>query len=392
MKYKESMPLTSISPVKEHFLMGGGGGNPLFGFPNKLILIDKDLNLLCDINVKEVVVSSKVYDGAYAVVEYPGSFEVFVVEGREIKGPFVLPAGVRSPVVVKEVLYYIRGEKIFKSKISKLKGADLPYPEIEKTKKISNTSDNETAAEEIRAPEASATSPEDINTNGAGQKASDPPKQEDTDAPEKKEAHTLIEGWEEPVTIEGSVNIRSLYTDGENLLYKINRNSVGFLCMDNGHESMLDGSIAESTISKSFGYIVQWKKDLSIITMTHEGKSWTVIEPMCITIHSMNNGMFYVGTGTGHVIGYKDGVEQWRKKVFTSPVSSIGSDGSRYVYCTCINGRVSKVSVDSTMRQIVKVSIFMLGVSACFGMIKYYAKERAKSILYGAMAYVTGKS
>lgn len=329
MKYKESMPLTSISKTGNNLLLGGGGGNPIYGFPNRLVLVDGEFTILSDIKVKEVVVSSKVYSNIYAVVEYPSSYELFMIQNNEIKGPFALSSGVHSPVIVKDVLYYTKEGKVHRTELAKIK------------EKL------EEAGQDVLCSESEKHV--DLNENRA---------------------------------------VKYLYTNTHSLLYKTQKNGLLMLHTGEGKEEMLDGSISSYSMNKSFAYIVQLPKDDSLITMMHEGKKWTVIEPMCITVHSEGNGDFYVGTGKGEVVAYRKGVELWRKSIFPAPVSSLAT-ANGFLYCTNINGRVSRISTEGSTQRLLKAGLFCVGVSACVGAVRYYTYERMKVLAeqYGGFFY-----
>ncbi|KAI5190410.1 hypothetical protein NEMIN01_1034 [Nematocida minor] len=376
MKYKESMPLTSISRTGKNFLLGGGGGNPIFGFPNRIVMLDAELNVLAEANVKEVVVSSKVYSDEYVLVEYPSSYELFILSEGDIQGPYTLPFGVYSPIIVKGTLYYIKEGKVFKIEVSKIKNSKTAESEIKiKTKEITS---NKGHADTMN----SQSSPDNITTQDADSSTS----HDTSDQQHEAASASDLSSWEKAVDINEEIKMSSLYTNGQSLLYKATKKNIPFLFMEEGREVMLDGPISSYSASKSLGYIVQLPKDKSVLTMMHRDQIWTVIEPMCITIHSTEDGVFYVGTGTGHVIAYKKGRELWRKKVFTSPVSGIASMSGQ-LYCTCINGRVAKVATEGAMKQVVKMGLFIVCLSACVGAAKYYAEERMRSIFEAARSY-----
>ncbi|KAI5130950.1 hypothetical protein NEPAR04_2302 [Nematocida parisii] len=340
MKYKEGMPLTSIGQAGNHLLMGGGGGNPLYGFPNRLVLVDTEFNEVWSQTVKEIVVSAKVYSNRYAIVEYPDSFELFFIEAGKIEGPFPLYFGMHSPVIVKDVLYYVREGRVYSAEVSKIRKEKEKRETAEKEENEKRGSDLEEESAEVRLGEGS--------------------------------------------------KVRSLYTNGASVLYTTAKNGVLFLTQESEEQVMLDGVITNYTANKSFGYIIQLKDDESLINMTHNGRTWTVIEPMCITVHSTGDGRFYVGTGTGEVIAYTGGVELWRKKLFPSPVSCITS-AQGVLYCTCINGQVSKTSRDGAMRRVVKVGLLCVGLSACLGVTKYYAEAQASKAIACVYGYIQAK-
>ncbi|KAH9385173.1 uncharacterized protein NEMAJ01_0069 [Nematocida major] len=382
MRYLESMPLTSGVRVGEHILIGGGGGNPIFGFPNRMSLLDSDFNVVCEKSVKEVIVSIRVHCGAYAIVEYPSSHDLFTVESGQIKGPVPLPAGIVSPVIVGEFLYYVRDGRVLKASVRGLvQACESSESHVSASRsnsddgaEVQGGSDAETLS---RASDSAVQQPakdqgSDLSASLSGEGAG-----------EKK---SYVDAHSEPVELASGVSVRSLYTDGDSLLYRTCKNDVPLLHTESGRAVMLDGAVSSYSMNKSFAHIIQLGGDESLVTMTHKGSTWSVLEPMCVTVHSTGDGSFYVGTGLGDVISYKCGREMWRKRIFKSPVSSISSQKGA-LFCTCINGLLSRVSREGAARQILKSGLFYVGVSACVGAAGYYARAQAQSLLSQASLY-----
>jgi len=112
-KYEEGMPITSVIDVKGSILVGGGGGNKLYGFPNKLFLLDTEMNVLDNLLVKKAVFSTKCYEN-FVIVEYEDcTFEIFEIDNGKITGPHSFPEGARSPVLFDGMSLYVKDNGIW---------------------------------------------------------------------------------------------------------------------------------------------------------------------------------------------------------------------------------------------------------------------------------------
>ncbi|OAG28858.1 hypothetical protein NEDG_00997 [Nematocida displodere] len=131
-RYKEGMPLTTALAVEGKILVGGGGGNPLFGFPNKLSLLTPRLELLHEVIVKSVVVSAKAYQNQ-VIVSYEDSSELFTIHKNTIQGPVHFPEGASSPIILDNQIHFVAKEGIYECSVEAfLDNPDFPYPLTEK--------------------------------------------------------------------------------------------------------------------------------------------------------------------------------------------------------------------------------------------------------------------
>ncbi|KAI5190783.1 hypothetical protein NECID01_1150 [Nematocida sp. AWRm77] len=113
MKYVEGMPITSLVETRGRVLVGGGGGNSAYGYPNTLYLLSSSLDILSQQVVQGLIVSVKAF-GECAVLEYEHGFELFTISEDKIQGPFTLPEGSKYPVIEGEFLVYVRKNAIWK--------------------------------------------------------------------------------------------------------------------------------------------------------------------------------------------------------------------------------------------------------------------------------------
>lgn len=385
MRYEECIPLTGIKRAGDAFLIGGGGGNPLFGFQNKLVLLDRNLNTISEEITEELVVSIRVF-GNIAVVEHIKEYSLYKID-QTIKKIRNLPAGIKSPVIIEGEILYIkegrieRGEKINSQEIKSIPRQSTPSTVCTGT---SQMSDQSLSGGEMG--DRQSTHPSNSNNSSSGGEMGD--RQVTHSSSDRRVSPSAIdstEGVDEVLSMEvrqegGRSRIRTELMSIRNRGEMGRRRVNNLLCVVDGNErTLLDGRISEWGTGPESSYIVQ-RGDSSVIRMEGSGK-WTVLEERCVTIHSTGKDEFYVGTGDGEVISYRRGVERWRKKVFTSPVSGISSDGFGFLVCTCINGRVGKVSREGGGRGVVKTGILVVGVAACVGAVKYWAGESIRSML-----------
>ncbi|KAI5136600.1 hypothetical protein NEAUS04_0883 [Nematocida ausubeli] len=376
MKYVEGMPLTSVVCSNGSVVIGGGGGNPLFGFPNRIILLDSACNEIMHLTVRDIILSLRAVPGA-VLVEYFNFFEVFLIKDGVIDGPVWGEEGVTSAVLGSDGVYYVKNglvrlniwEAMKKTKLN-THSVESNGKEPEKSAELnthsveSNGDESEKSTElSTHSVESNGKEPEkstELNTHSVESNG-----EEQGNNPELVTLHAkspVTEGENIPrlLTLHGKSNEYLIYsekTDGIVSLY------------ENAEETVLPGPISRYKMQdKAYSYIVQLKDDYSLVTMQYDGKIYHVLEKMCISV-AVSEGVFYVGTGRGEVIAYKKGRVLWRKKIFTSPVTDLWLNG-RDIWCTCINGRVIKGSIDGDFNSFLKFGILSVFMAGCMFAVK----------------------
>ncbi|KAI5186991.1 hypothetical protein NEHOM01_1849 [Nematocida homosporus] len=139
--YREHMPLTALLNIQGNVLVGGGGGNVQFGFPNQIVLVSPSKAVLAKQDVRTVVISLNGSADA-VIVSYGDSFDLFEIDKdlSTLIGPFPLPNGCISAVICGSTLYYLLSRRLYSLPISGfIKGASPGLMALPATMRTTDT-------------------------------------------------------------------------------------------------------------------------------------------------------------------------------------------------------------------------------------------------------------
>lgn len=299
-KYIESMPLTSVATTEDgKLVIAGGGGNVLFGFPNRvLILCPKTREVSAWVDTRAVVIGAKVF-GKAILVGYEDGIDVLHWDGSKLKKVLSFGEETLSAVIIKDTLYRL---------INTGKIIQIELPEVEDDNTTDTTTKKDTTDTATLSLDKYSLGKKDIIVG-------------------------LISGINTPGVI-------------------VRRGEDFFLLRKDMPECILDGEISSYSYTQegNLAYICQLPKDLSSITLeTANGGIFRMLYHKCTCVHLLSgtggDTKLFAGTGDGEVVRYDRGKERWVKVISSSPISSICDLNKKSLFCTTINGRLIKTSL-----------------------------------------------
>lgn len=300
--YEESMPITTLLPIEDCILVAGGGGNVLFGFPNRLFLLSPEKEVLDEKDACALVITAKAYANL-VILQHEESFELVHIEDKKIKGPFKLPEGCESPVVVDGSVVFLAEGKVMECPVEDLL-SDSPEPS---TVPYAFRDGGEPQGKILRLT-TSQNSLACITEGAFGTFI----------------VHSLLSGEHKP----------SPYPDG-----------MGQTGAQKKHVrktyDVFNRMPSAYTAAPESAYVTQLADKKGVVTMVGSRK-YMVIEKKCIVVASLGNDEYILGTGEGCIIKYCKGAEVWRRKISSNPISSIVRQGP-FLYCSTIHGQIFTV-------------------------------------------------
>lgn len=114
-KYKNEMPLFAMARFGQHLVVGGGGGNPDFGKPNGLYLLDKEYNIVDKCTTEDIVTSIRA-SGDILHVHFLGNTGWLMradehAGARKFSVISKLEKEMHSPVFYRGSIYYVTKHK-----------------------------------------------------------------------------------------------------------------------------------------------------------------------------------------------------------------------------------------------------------------------------------------